>query len=103
MLLRTRYEKDKLIATHVERIDGISSYCRDLAKDQSNGFTKDRNMRRIGSFPTFTLLSYDQVNPGWYKRVAENNDFQDKQKAWKEFLKSDYAKPFMMVEKIKHD
>ncbi len=102
MLISAKYEKDKAIMTHVQRIDGISRYCNDLAKDQSNGFTKDRNMRRIGSFPTFTLLSYDQSNPGWYKRVTENNDFVDKQKAWKEFLKSDYAKPFMMVDKMKH-
>lgn len=102
MLISAKYEKDKMIATHVQRIDGISRYCQDLAKDQSNGFTKDRSMRRVGSFPTFTLLAYDQSNPGWYKRITENKDFEDKQRAWKEFLKSEYAKPFMMVDKMKH-
>lgn len=102
MLLRAKYEGDKIRATHVQRVDEQINYSRELAKDQSNGFTKDRQMRRVGSFPTFTLLAYDQKYPGWYKRVTENKDFQDKQKAWREFLNSDYAKPFMMVEKLKH-
>lgn len=102
MLIGAQFKNDKIVATHVQRVDEISRYCNDLAKDQSNGFTKDRNMRRIGSFPTMTLMEYDRTHPGWYGRVSVNKDFQDKQKAWKEFLDSDYAKPFMMVEKLKH-
>lgn len=102
MLISAKYEKDKVVATHVQRIDGISRYCQDLAKDPSNGFTKDRSMRRIGSFPVMTLMEYDRIHPGWYGRCTQNKDFQDKQKAWKEFLGSDYARPFMMVEKMKH-
>jgi hypothetical protein len=102
MLLGAKYQNDKVVATHIQRIDEISSYCTDLAKDPSNGFTKDRQMRRIGSFPVFTLMAYDQTHPGFYKRITENKDFQDKQRAWKEFLGSEYAKPFMMVEKLKH-
>ena len=91
-----------MIATHVERIDGTSRYCRDLAKDQSNGFTKDRSMRRLGSFPTLTLMEFDRTHPGWYTRAMNATDIVTKNKAWREFLDSDYAKPFMMVEKIKH-
>ena len=102
MLIEAKYKDDKVSVLHAQNIAGIPDYCRDLAKDQSNGFTKDRNMRRIGSFPTFTLMEYDRLHPGWYKRVSTNKDFQDKQKAWREFLGSDYAKPFMMVEKLKH-
>ena len=102
MLIEAKYKNDKISALHAQNIAGIPEYCHDLAKDPSNGFTKDRNMRRIGSFPTFTLMEYDRVHPGWYKRITENKDFQDKQKAWREFLNSDYAKPFMMVEKMKH-
>jgi hypothetical protein len=102
MLISAKYKNDKVIATHVEKIDEQSAYCHDLAKDQSNGFTKDRQMRRIGSFPTFTLMEYDRCHPGWYARVTINKDFQDKHKAWREFLDSDYSKPFMMVEKMKH-
>lgn len=102
MLIEAKYKNDKIVATHVQRIDGTIKYCRELAKDQSNGFTKDRNMRRIGSFPTFTIMEYDRVNPGWYKRITETKDFGDKQKAWREFLDSEYARPFMMVEKLKH-
>ena len=102
MLIEAKYKDDKVSVLHAQNIAGIPDYCRDLAKDQSNGFTKDRNMRRIGSFPTFTLMEYDRLHPGWYKRVSANKDFQDKQKAWREFLGSDYAKPFMMVEKLKH-
>lgn len=102
MLISAKYSNDKVVATHVQKIDEISKYCNDLAKDPSNGFTKDRSMRRVGSFPTFTLMAYDQAYPGWYKRISETNDYQDKQKAWREFLNSEYAKPFMMVEKMKH-
>lgn len=102
MLISAKYKNDEIHATHVERIDDQVRYSRELAKDQSNGFTKDRNMRRVGSFPTFTLMAYDQVHTGWYKRITENKDFQDKQKAWREFLDSEYAKPFLMVEKLKH-
>ena len=102
MLISAKYKEDKISATHVVRVDDQIRYSKELAKDQSNGFTKDRNMRRIGSFPTFTLMEYDRVHPGWYNRITYNQDFQDKQKAWKEFLGSEYAKPFMMVEKMKH-
>jgi hypothetical protein len=102
MIYSAKYKSGKIVVQHAQRIDGIRDYCRDLAKDPSNGFTKDRNMRRIGSFPNFTLMEYDRIHPGWYMRVSKNNDFQDKQKAWHEFLDSDYAKPFMMVEKLKH-
>jgi hypothetical protein len=102
MLISAKYKNDCIQATHVEKIDDQVRYCNDLAKDRSNGFTKDRNMRRLGSFPTFTLMEYDRIHPGWYARVTETNDRDDKQKAWREFLGTDYAKPFMMVEKLKH-
>lgn len=102
MLISAKFQRDKIVAQHVQRIDGISKYCSELAKDQSNGFTKDRSMRRVGSFPVLTLMEYDRGHPGWYKRATENKDFHDKQKAWKEFLDSEWAKPFMMVEKMKH-
>ena len=102
MLISAKYKDDKIIATHAERIDGQVKYCHDLAKDQSNGFTKDRSMRRIGSFPILTLMEYDRGHPGFYQRLFYNNDYADKQKAWKEFLASEWSKPFMMVEKMKH-
>jgi hypothetical protein len=102
MLISAKYKNDSIIATHVERIDETASYCHDLSKDRSNGFTKDRSMRRLGSFPTLTLMEFDRTHPGWYKRAMNARDISEKNKAWREFLDSDYAKPFMMVEKIKH-
>jgi len=102
MLIEAKYTKDKISVLHAQNIAGIPEYCKDLSKDPSNGFTKDRNMRRVGSFPVLTMMEYDRLHPGWFNRVSKNNDFQDKQKAWREFLDSDYAKPFMMVEKLKH-
>ena len=91
-----------MVATHVQKVDETIAYAKDLAKDPSNGFTKDRNMRRIGSFPILTLMDYDKKHTGWLKRVMETKDLQDRDKAWREFLGSDDAKPFMMVEKMKH-
>lgn len=102
MLIEAKYKKDKIETLHAQYVKGIPEYCRELAKDESNGFTKDRSMRRVGSFPVFTLMSYDQKNPGWYHRAMGQNDLNEKQKAWREFLASDYAKPYMMVEKMVH-
>lgn len=102
MLIKATYQKDTVVAQHVQNIDGIASYCSDLAKDQSNGFTKDRSMRRIGSFPNLTLMEYDRTHPGWYARASCATDVKIKQAAWREFLASDYARPFMMVEKMVH-
>ena len=102
MLIEAKYKDSKITAVHAQNIAGIPEYCHDLSKDPSNGFTKDRNMRRIGSFPNMTLLEYDRIHPGWWGRVSQTKDLEDRQKAWREFLGSDYAKPFMMVEKMKH-
>jgi hypothetical protein len=102
MLISAKYKNDKIIAIHGEDVGEQITYSRDLAKDPSNGFTKDRSLRRIGSFPVLTLMEYDRLHPGWYKRATETKDFEDKQKAWREFMASDFAKPFMMVEKLKH-
>ena len=102
MLLSAKYEKNEIKADHIQRIGEIRDYCRDLSKDQSNGFTKDRSMRRVGSFPVLTLMDYDAGHSGWYTRATQTKDLQDRQKAWREFLASDWAKPFMMVEKLKH-
>lgn len=102
MILSARYKDDKIIVQHAQRVGEQMRYCQDLAKDPSNGFTKDRSMRRIGSFPAFTLMEYDRLHPGWYKRAMNGLDLREKQKAWREFLGSDESKPFMMVEKLKH-
>lgn len=102
MLISAKYKDDKIIAIHAENVSEQIRYSQDLAKDPSNGFTKDRSMRRIGSFPSLTLMEYDRLHPGWYKRINQTVDFADHQKAWKEFLASDMSKPFMMVEKLKH-
>jgi len=102
MLMSARFNKTQIIANHVERIDGTIKYCADLAKDPSNGFTKDRSMRRVGSFPVLTLMEYDRTHPGWYDRAFNPQDLATKQSAWKEFIGSEYAKPFMTVDKMVH-
>ena len=102
MLLKASLEKDKIAVLHAQPIGGIRDYCKDLAKDPSNGFTKDRSMRRIGSFPVFALMEYDRLHPGWYAEATETRDFEARKRAWRRFLDSDHAKPFLMVEKLKH-
>lgn len=102
MLIKANYRNNQIVATHAQRIDDISSYCNELSKDASNGFTKERSMRRIGSFPVLTLMEYDRVNPGWYQMATTETNLTVKQKLWRQFLDSDYAKPFMTVEKLKH-
>ena len=102
MLIKAQYEGDKIKVLHAQKVDESSKYCADLAKDRSNGWTKDRSMRRIGSFPVLTMMEYDRLHPGWLTRASDGSDLAVKQGAWKEFLKSDVAKPFMTVEKMVH-
>ena len=102
MLIRAHYEGDKIKTLHAERIDESASYCKELAKDESNGFTEDRSMRRVCSPPMLTLLADDKEHPGWLNSAMNSRDPIEKNRLWKEFLKSDYAKPFMTVDKLYH-
>ena len=102
MLIRANYKDNKIVATHAQRIDKVSEYCQELSKDPSNGFTKERSMRRVGSFPVLTLMEYDRTHPGWYQMASTEKDPIIKNKLWRQFLNSDYARPFMTVEKLKH-
>lgn len=104
MLIKASYEYDKIKVLHAERVDGIMEYLKDLRKDDSNGFTKDRSMRRICSPPVLTIMEYDRTHPGFADAVfgRVKTSFEERQKMIKEFLASDYAKPFMTVERLKH-
>ena len=102
MIIRANYQGDKISVLHAEEVGSQIAYCNDLTKDRSNGFTKDRSMRRIGSFPDIVLKKYEALHPGWMTRAQCGSDLQTKQQAWKEFLDSDSAKPYMMVDKMLH-
>jgi hypothetical protein len=101
MLIRANYENDKVKALHAEPMGDLIDYSRELAKDESNGFTKDRTMRFVGRYNNTTLLAYDQEHPGWMARVMNAKDRIDRNKAWREFLNSDYGRPTMTVEALK--
>ena len=102
MLIKAKYEGDKINVLHAERIDTAMAYCHDLSKDQSNGFTKERTMRRVGSPPMLTLLDYDKFHPGFMQRAMSPTSSADKNKAWREFFASEWGRPFLTVEKILH-
>lgn len=101
MLIRAQFEDDKINALHAEPMADLISYSKDLAKDPSNGFTKDRTMRFVGRYNNTTLLEYDRCHPGWMSRVMNSKDVAERNKAWREFLKSDYGRPTMTVEALK--
>jgi hypothetical protein len=101
MLIRAKYEDDKINALHAEPMGDLISYTRELAKDQSNGFTKDRTMRLVGRYNNTTLLEYDRCHPGWMARIMDSKDVSGRNKAWREFLNSDYGRPTMTVEALK--
>ena len=101
MLIRANYEDDKIKVLHAEPMSDLISYSKELAKDSSNGFTKDRTMRFVGRYNDTTLLEYDRCNPGWMARVMNSKDVSDRNKAWREFLTSDYRRPTMTVEALK--
>ncbi len=96
MLIRANYEGDKIKALHAEPMADLIQYSRHLAKDPSNGFTKGRTMRHVGRYNTTTLLDYDQSHPGWMAR-AQGKDLKDRQKAWREFIRSGWGRPTALV------
>lgn len=101
MLIRANYEDDKVKILHAEPMADLISYSKNLAKDASNGFTKDRTMRLVGRYNNTTLMEYDRCHPGWMARVMNSKDIVDRNKAWREFLNSDYGRPTMTVESLK--
>lgn len=101
MLIRANYEGDKMRALHVEPMTDLINYSKELAKDPSNGFTKERTMRLVGRYNSTTLMEYDRCHPGWMARIMNSKDVSDRNKAWQEFLKSDYGRPTMTVEALK--
>lgn len=96
MLIRANYDGEKIKALHAEPMEDLIRYTNDLSKDRSNGFTKDRTMRLVGRYNTLTLLDYDKVHPGWMARV-QGRDMKDRQKAWQEFIRSDWGRPTATV------
>lgn len=105
MIISAKYEHSKINVLHAERIDGILDYTHDLRKDPSNGWTKEKTMRRVCSPPILTLMEYDRLNPGFLDVIHGKTkiDRHEREKVLKRFLRSDYAKPFMTVEKLKHE
>ncbi len=101
MLIRAMTNGSKIEALHAEPMGDLISYTRELAKDSSNGFTKGRSMRLVGRYNQTTLMEYDRCHPGWMARVMSSKDITERNKAWREFLASDYGRPTMTVEKLK--
>lgn len=100
MIIRANYNDDKIKILHAEPMGDLIDYARHLAKDPSNGFTKDRTMRLVGRYNNTTLLEYDRCHPGWAARTM-SKDIPERNKAWREFLISDYGRPTMTVEALK--
>lgn len=96
MLIRANFEGEKIKALHAEPMADLIRYTNDLSKDQNNGFTKDRTMRMIGRYNTTTLMDYDKEHPGWMART-QGRDLQDRQKAWREFMRSEWGRPTATV------
>lgn len=96
MLIRAKTDGDKIKALHAEPMADLIRYSNELSKDRSNGFTNDRTMRFVGRYNNTTLMDYEQSHPGWMARV-QGRDLQDRQKAWREFIRSDWGRPTATV------
>lgn len=101
MLVSAKFEGSKLKTLHAEPMSDLIAYTSHLAKDPSNGFTKNRTLRHVGRFNNITLLEYDRCHPGWMARIMDAKDVAGRSKAWREFLNSDYGRPTMTVEALK--
>ena len=88
MLIEAKYNKDKVIATHVEKIGDHREFCNEMRRDRNNGWTKERTMRWCGSVPESSIEKYEETHPG-FKTLAfgKVKDWKLRDKAMREFMR----------------
>lgn len=84
----------KIVLTHTENIEPVLEANYASRKDLNNGWSKNRNMRRIASIPFTVWLQ-------WTKQYPEliMGDKELKEKTLRKILKEEEMKQFWTVEK----
>ena len=86
-ILGVEYEGDNYVMRHAQKIDSILESNYEARKNDNNGFTKDRSMRKVASIPEMEFIK----RPELIKDLSGNT--------MKRFLRSDECKPYLRVRK----
>jgi hypothetical protein len=57
------YEGDNFNVTHADVIDDVLLLNKEDRKDPYNGFSRDRNYRRVASIPVLTWMEWAKTHP----------------------------------------
>jgi hypothetical protein len=88
MLLKARLENDKIIATHVVRVDQFREFAAKMRKEKDNGWSKMRLQRWCARIPESAIEKYEEKCPG-FKDLAfgKVKDWKLRDKVIREFLR----------------
>lgn len=87
-LVSTEYEGDKFKFTHAEDVGELAKYCYEVRKESNNGFSKERQFRRIASIPVLA----------WYELLKKcGGNVTDKD--IRDYLRSEEGEMFKTVNK----
>ena len=95
MLLGTKFDGDKVKATHIQRVDGFLEKAHEMRKEQRAGMWKGGTGRHVASIPDSAIEKWEETHPG-FKELAfgKTTDFKLRDKAIREFLKSSEGNKF---------
>jgi len=95
MLISAKYEKDKVVATHVQRIDGFLEKAYAMRKETRAGMWKGGTGRHVATVPESAIEKWEEKHPG-FKQLAfgKTTDFKLRDKAIREFLRANEGKQF---------
>jgi hypothetical protein len=82
------YQGDKFKFTHVQDVNPFYKYAHEQRKEQGNGFSKDRQFRKIASVPNLV----------WFEFVKRCGG-QPTEAQIRKFLRTEEGKMFTTVEK----
>lgn len=95
MLISAKYEKDKIKATHVQRIDGFLEKAHEMRKENRAGMWRGGTGRHVATVPDSAIEKWEETHPG-FKALAfgKTTDFKLRDKAIREFLCAAEGKQF---------
>jgi hypothetical protein len=87
MLISAKYKNDRIVTTHVVKIDGFRDFANKMRKERGNGWTDQRTMRFTARIPEAAIEKYEETHPG-FKDLAfgKVKDWKLRDRMIREFL-----------------
>lgn len=85
-----KHEGDKTKFLHVENVEPVAQECKNLRKQDNNGFSKKKTMRQIAYIPELVFLANPQLT---------DKDGRINRKELRKFLRSPQGSMFRTVDK----